>query len=187
MAISRRKAREAALQALYEIEIGHTPTNTAVRRVIKEIELNPDLAGYCEKLVEGVRSNLAAIDDAICLHLTDYSLDRVASVDRNVIRIATYEFYHEPAIPPAVTLNEAIEIAKKYSTAESGRFVNGVLGRILPDSPKENWDPSTAPPEEIESKTESVPEVVVEEEIGPEEAAEVVKNPGWKIRTEVES
>src|SRR5690349_7281417 len=97
--------------------------------------------------------------------IPDYDFNRIAAIDGNILRIAAYELFFEPGIPPAVTINEAIEIAKKYSTAESGKFVNGILGRLLADSPKANWDPASAPAEEIEEpSTEPEYEIEVIEE-----------------------
>ena len=76
--------------------------------------------------------------------MPNYTVDRLTAVDRNVLRVATWELFHLAYIPPVVTINEAIEIAKKYATAESGRFVNGVLGTMLKRSPKRDYDPKTA-------------------------------------------
>jgi N utilization substance protein B len=183
MALHRRKAREVALKALYEIEIGHAPTALAVRQTLEEAELPEELAAYAQRVTEGVRANLAQIDDLLEARLNEYSLDRVAAVDRNLLRLATYELYHEPAVPPAVSIDEAVELAKKYSTAESGKFVNGVLGRILSESPKATWDPALAPAEEIPAVA-VVEEVEVEVvEVEPEEAERLSKVGGWTLRT----
>jgi N utilization substance protein B len=187
VAISRRKGREAALRVLYEIVIGHTSTASALKMTLDELELSPNLTRYVQRLVEGIRANLAEIDDLLGARLNDYSLERVAAVDRNVMRIATYELFHEPAVPPAVTIDEAVEIAKKYSTAESGKFVNGVLGRVLMDSPKADWDPDKAPLEESEFEleviSEEVEEIEIEEvDIQPEEAAKLARVGGWTLR-----
>src|SRR5208283_3207039 len=108
---------------------------------------------------------------------------RVAAVDRNVMRIGAYELLHVPSVPPAVTLNEAVEIAKKYSTAESGKFVNGVLGRFLLDTPKAKWDAATAPIE-VEEKGESAPPPEIEEfEVDEAEAKKLLKVGGWTLRS----
>jgi transcription antitermination factor NusB len=86
------------------------------------MSLSPDLGEYAMKLVRGVRGSLFRLDARIIPVLKDYDYNRLAVVDRNLLRIATFELLEEAAIPPAVTINEAIEIAKKYSTAESGAW-----------------------------------------------------------------
>lgn len=186
MAQSRRKAREAALRTLYEIEIGRVPTNTAMKQTLSEAELSSDQADYAKRLVEGVRTNMSSIDDMLSARIREYAFDRVAAVDRNVMRIATFELFHMPDLPPAVTLNEAVEIAKKYSTAESGRFVNGVLGKLLEASPKADWSPSQASPD-VEEPGEPEPGPEVEEvNLEVEEAKKVAKVGGWTLRDEAE-
>ncbi len=186
MILSKRKAREAAMRALYEIEIGHTDTESALAVVLEESKLVPELRDYTTMLVKGIRGQIAVIDHKLASIIKEYDYTRIAAVDRNVLRVAAYELLEVPQIPPAVTINEAIEIAKRYSTAESGRFVNGVLGRLLEDTPKANWDPATAPAEEHEIPEEE-PEMVVEEivvEEGSEEAKVAARYGGWKIRSD---
>lgn len=182
---SKRKAREAAMRALYEIEIGHTDTNSALEVVLEEAQLPSDMAAYAERLVRGIRGSIAIIDHKLATIIKDYDYSRIAAVDRNVLRVAAYELLEIPEIPPAVTINEAIEIAKRYSTAESGKFVNGILGRLLQDSPKSNWDPSTAPTEVDEDIEEEVEPEVVEEVV--DEASEAGKLAAkfgtWKLRS----
>jgi transcription antitermination protein NusB len=186
MARSRRKARETVLRALYEVEIGKLDPGAVIREGIEAVQLPPEIAAYAERAFNGVREHQEEIDSRLSSLLIEYDFNRIAAVDRNVMRIAAFEMFYEPAIPPAVTLNEAIEIAKKYSTAESGKFVNGVLGRLLKDSPKANWDPATAPKEEPEEiYHEPEPEVVEETiEAGSEEEKKLSKIGGWKLRTE---
>lgn len=187
---SRRKGREAALRALYQLDIiqGTSSTPSILKQVLEELELNDDQAQFAERVVNGVRGpERREIDRKLSMIITEYDFERVAAVDRNVLRIAAYEILHEPAIPPAVTINEAIEIAKKYSTAESGRFVNGILGKLVSESPKANWDRATAPEEIEETSTEPEPEMeVVEEtiEAESEEAQKLAKTFGWKLRSE---
>ena len=187
MARSRRKAREAALQALYKIEIAKSPIATAVEEMREHSELDAGLADYAERLVTSIRNGQAALDRQLASIILDYDYDRVAVVDKNVLRIAAYELLHEPAIPPAVTINEAIEISRKFSTFESGKFVNGVLGKLLEGSPKAKWDPSTAPPEETEEIVhDQEPIEVVEETIqaDSDEAKKLSRIGGWKLRNE---
>ena len=179
---SRRAAREAALRALYQVEVGKASPEASVENIEAFGELPDDLRDFAREVVEGVFSNLPQLDRAIGEKLRDYGLDRIAAVDRNLLRIACYELLHCPEIPPKVTLNEAIELAKKYSTAESGKFVNGVLAAILAESPKALWNPSADEPHE-DSPLE--PEPAVEEvEADSPEAQELAKVGKWTIRSE---
>ena len=172
------------MRTLYEIEIGHTDTTSALAVTLEEANLSPEMAAYAERVVRGIRGNIAMIDHRLASIIKDYDYNRIAAVDRNVLRVAAYELLEVPEIPPAVTINEAIEIAKRYSTAESGKFVNGILGRLLEDSPKANWDPATAPPEAHEAPEEETEPAVVEEvvEEGSDEAKFATKFGTWKIR-----
>ncbi len=186
MAKSRRKARIAALQALYKIEIAKSPIATAIEELREHSDLSPDLLAYAENVVRIVRDQQAHIDKRLASIIKEYDYDRVAVVDKNVLRIAMYELFREPAIPPAVTINEAIEISRKFSTLESGKFVNGVLGRPLQDSPKANWDPATAPPEFAEESEPEEPVEVEEETLqaDSEEAKKLSRVAGWKLKAD---
>jgi transcription antitermination protein NusB len=177
LAKSRRKAREAALRALYQCDVGQCSIRDALFDVLESAELSKDHKEYTETVARGVHEHLEQIDGLLTRYLIDWDLDRIACIDRNLMRLACFELLYIPTMPPAVTLNEAIEIAKKYSTAESGKFVNGVLGSVLMETPKVNWDPSMGEaPEEPAEK-----EVVIEETVTPEEA-EQVKASFWKVR-----
>ncbi len=186
---SRRKAREAALQGLYRVEIGGEPLEDALRDACEALELSPELRSFAQTLGQGVQTHREAIDGQLAALLQSYDFARLAAIDRNMMRLAAYELIHLPAIPPAVTINEAIEICKRYSTAESGRFVNGVLGKLLEATPKAQWDPATAPAEvEIEEPSSEVAEEVEEQviEAGSDEEKELGKVGAWKIRIETE-
>ena len=187
MAKSRRKAREAALRALYEIDIASAFVEDAVEHMIEHADMEQSLVDFAVGLVNGVYDKHEAIDAQLGALLHDYDYERLAAVDRNLMRLAAFELFHEPGIPPAVTINEAVELAKKYSTAESGKFVNGVLGKLLADSPKANWDPSMAdtPADLEEVVVDDVPEIDVEQikEDTPA-AAEFAKIGKWTIRRE---
>jgi transcription antitermination protein NusB len=179
---SRRDAREGALQALYEIEVGKVPSEEAFERMVAETELSHDLEEYARRVVDGVLEHRSEIDERIAGYLRDYDFSRLAAVDRNILRIGAFEILFVPEMPPAVTLNEAIEVAKRFSTAESGKFVNGVLAGLLRNSPKAEWDPASAPPEEPIVRT---PEPVIEEEIvqeDSEEAQDARRFGAWRIR-----
>lgn len=90
----------------------------------------PGLREQAERMTLEIMANLPEIDEMITASVQNYSFDRLNSVDRNILRLGTYELLHTPAVPPAVVINEAIEIAGRFATDESARFVNGVLDRI---------------------------------------------------------
>lgn len=180
---NRRQAREAALKALYEVEIGGTALEDAIAEMHAAAALPEELARFAEELVRGVVEDADRLKRAIEPCLRDWSWDRLAVVDRTLLRIAAFEVFHRSEIPPSVTLDEAIELAKKYSTAESGKFVNGVLGALLQTSPKVDWkDSQGAAPIEDGAPPEQAPQVL---EVGPDapEVEELAKAGLWRIRS----
>jgi len=182
---SRRPAREATLRALYEIEVGRLEGPEAIADTLEHTNLPPDLAEFARAAVAGILGHKSSLDDALSGCLKGWDLPRVAVVDRNVLRLAAYELFHCPSIPPAVTINEAVDLVKKYSTAESGRFVNGVLGELVRRSPKARWDPSADPEEEALAlpEPESEPDIETIQADSPE-ALELTKAGLWKLRHE---
>jgi transcription antitermination protein NusB len=124
----RREGREAAVQYLYLRDL---KGDSDLASYYKFRGLSPSARRFCDSLIGGTLEHQQAIDEAIQKNTQNYELARISVVDRNVLRVAIYEMLHCPEIPPVVSINEAIEIAKKYSTEESGRFVNGVLDQIL--------------------------------------------------------
>src|SRR5262249_38484166 len=111
---SRRKAREAALRALYQIELGGTWPGEAIDEAAQFAELNPDLSAYLSDLVWGVEREKSQLDKALGPLLHKYEMDRLASIDRNILRLAAYEISFVPAIPAPVSIDEAIELAKRF-------------------------------------------------------------------------
>lgn len=189
MVRSRRRARELALRALYEMDIMRVNPDKVILDSIQDQESHFEQRAYAEQLVRGFHANSYRIDSILKGRIKDYDFNRIAAIDRNILRIAVYELYYEPAIPPAVSLNEAVEIAKKYSTAESGKFVNGVLGRVLEESPKANWNPEEAPAEfEEEEPVPEIEEIPAIEEVDIEadsdEARSLARIAGWKLKTD---
>lgn len=132
----RRLAREMAMHALYLADLA--PSCAA-----KAFDLacaNEDDGGMDEKtlefsrgLFEGARGHLASLDKRIQKTATNWSLERMAAVDRNILRLAAFELLHHPETPPKVVIDESIEIARKYSTEDSTRFINGVLDKLKDD------------------------------------------------------
>lgn len=128
---SRRASRELALRALFQVDVAQTSPQDAFETVSDPEKYSEDTLKFAHELVLGVAAHLARIDSVIERHARGWSLERMANVDRNILRLAICELLFRPEIPPSVTIDEAVELAKKYSTAESGRFVNGVLGNIV--------------------------------------------------------
>lgn len=183
---SRRQAREAALKSLYEMEIARTRLEDAIGEMAENNDLSEELTQFAERLIREVYGNRKELDDRIETAVLDYDFDRIAAVDRNLIRIAACELFYFPEIPPAVSINEAIELAKKYSTADSGRFVNGVLGRLLKESPKASWDAAEHLAElETPPPPEPAPEIETLDETTPE-GKELTRVGLWKIRSDGE-
>jgi N utilization substance protein B len=129
--VSRRIAREKALQSLYQIDMTGVSAEQAIRHVTEDGEIR-DLS-FLRQLVLGTVERLQRIDQVIGQYAVGWELDRMASVDRNVLRLAVYELLYEVETPVGVVVNEAVELAKAFSTPESGKFVNGVLGKMLSD------------------------------------------------------
>lgn len=131
--MSRRKAREVALQALFQLDYNQAEPQEALQHVVSEYEtLTDGVAEYAEKLVSGTRQNLQVIDDMISKSAHDWTVDRMAGVDRNILRMALFEHrFMGEEVPHGVIINEAVELAKRYGSADSKRFVNGLLGTLL--------------------------------------------------------
>jgi transcription antitermination protein NusB len=133
----RSRARERALQALYQIDVAATDIDEALGRFWKSFEpVEAEVRSLTEELVRGVAKHRRDVDDTIERTSTNWRLDRMARVDRNVLRLAVYELIRTE-VPVKVVINEAIELGKKYGTESSGAFINGVLDRVASDLPDE--------------------------------------------------
>jgi transcription antitermination protein NusB len=133
---TRRRARESALQALYQIDMTEgSPTDPgqALDRFWHSFHpASADVREYTDQLVHGVIEHLGALDGAIAQASENWRVERMARVDRNILRIAVYEIRFLPDVPKVVAINEALEVAKRFGTEESSRFINGVLDKIEP-------------------------------------------------------
>jgi len=138
----RRKAREYALQFLYGIDLTFLEAEARRERdIFRDLdefwkgagEDNPDIRAFAEGLIRGVVEHLGEIDAVIQKAVDKWTLLRIAAIDRNIIRVAACEILYRQDIPDPVSINEAIEIAKRFSTAESAAFINGILDRISKD------------------------------------------------------
>ena len=126
----RRRAREIALQVLYQLDASQGKAKEVLDLFWENFEPSPKAREFCQRLVEGVCQNLGQIDRLIEDNSENWTLKRMAMVDRNILRLATFELLQCPDIPFKATLNEAIELAKKFGSDDSGSFINGILDKI---------------------------------------------------------
>ena len=132
----RTKARERAVQALYQIDVAATDLEEALSRFWKSFEpVEREVREQAEALVRGVAQHRHEIDDTIEAVSTHWRLDRMARVDRSILRLGVHELLHRPDVPVKVAINEAIELGKKYGSESSGAFINGVLDKVAASVP----------------------------------------------------
>jgi transcription antitermination protein NusB len=133
----RRKAREFALQLLFQLEFtGKSYTPQTIEDFWSDKKEPRDVREFTEALVKGTLDNIEEIDKMIEKGTENWVLKRMAAVDRNILRFAAYEIFFRKDIPSAVTINEALEIAKKYSSSEAASFLNGVLDKLAHEAGK---------------------------------------------------
>ncbi len=129
--MKRRRAREYALQILYQYDLtGIRPSEEDIEKFWAGKNPHPEVRRFTEEIVSGTLRNLQEIDRTIEETSEHWSIERMSVVDRNILRMATYELLYRADIPAAVTINEAIEISKRYSDRDSPAFINGILDRI---------------------------------------------------------
>ena len=129
----RREGREAALQLLYSQDTLPKGAKQDVPEFWNLRRTDESVQKHAMALQQGVLANLRQIDAKITVSLENFSFERLSQVDKNILRIAVYEMFHDDKVPPVVSMNEAIEIAKRFGGEDSGRFVNGVLDRLIKD------------------------------------------------------
>src|SRR5436190_7501517 len=153
---SRRKARECALQMLFAADVAEMTADDVVRSYWAELgesELDETARAFATRLATGTLSNLEQLDERIRSRAEHWRISRMAVVDRNILRLAVYEFLYEPT-PRTVAINEALEIARRFSTYEATQFINGILDAIKRDL-DEQQPQGDIESEESESETES--------------------------------
>jgi len=128
---ARRKARELALQMLYQHDLSGNTPDTIVSTFEDLQKSKPNTRDFATKIFRGTLDNLEKIDEMIAQQADNWRLERMAVVDRNIIRMSVYEFLHEEDTPKLVIIDEAIEIGKKFGTQKSSQFINGILDGIL--------------------------------------------------------
>ena len=131
---SRRAARELALNVRYQVDVAKIPPQEALETALENTGLQEAAAEFATGLVKGVLKYREDIDEKLKDLSVGWELQRQPAVDRNILRMAVYEIEHLDYIPVSVSINEAVELAKMFSTEESGRFVNGVLGALVRQS-----------------------------------------------------
>lgn len=145
----RTQARECALQILYQYEMNPEPIGDILKRFWNEQDeiFDGDIREFAQRLVLGTVKCQAEIDKVLEKYADNWELSRMAMIDRNIMRFAAYELLYLADVPPKVTINEAVNLAKKFSQEESGKFVNGILDKInhteKPKNPKDH-DPTVA-------------------------------------------
>ncbi len=127
---ARRKGREFALQVLYVMDLTKMDREKAIRSVVRGAAAEESTQDFARKLVEGTSANQVELDAMIEKYAKNWELSRMAALDRNLLRMSAYELIYETDTPVSVIIDEAVEIAKSFSTEESPKFVNGILDRI---------------------------------------------------------
>ena len=133
----RTKARECALQVLYQIDITSDEPDVSLKGYWQDNRESEDIMEFTAKLVQGACQKKCEIDRLIAMYAENWTIARMAVVDRNILRMAAYELLYCPDVPAKVCINEAIDLAKKFGDAESGKFVNGIIDRIHKENKKD--------------------------------------------------
>jgi len=134
----RRRARELALQGLYAWEVSGNSLEVVLEEVSEKGEKDGEIVVFASDLLRKIAEHKETLDKDVDLVVENWEYERIALVDRLILRMALCELLHFDEIPPKVTINEAIELAKEYSTSESGRFVNGILDSLYKKFKSEN-------------------------------------------------
>jgi N utilization substance protein B len=139
---ARRSGREAALQMLFQLEASGVEADRVITLFWRNFEADPEGREYADVAVSGIADKLEELDAKIRAAATNWRIERMTRVDRNLLRLGTWELAFRPDVPRAVILDEAVELAKTYGTEESSAFVNGVLAKVADqlgreDAPRE--------------------------------------------------
>jgi N utilization substance protein B len=162
---SRRKARECALQMLFAADVSKTRADELVRIYWAELgdaDVEESAREFATRLATGTLARVAELDERIKSRAEHWRISRMAVVDRNILRLAVYEFMHEPT-PRTVAINEALEIARRFSTYEATQFINGILDAIKRDLDEQHPQEHTIA-EETEQETEDIDDTPVSEQ-----------------------
>ncbi len=138
----RRSGRELAFKLLFQIDVGRSNPDEVFAAAREGSEVSSETWFFASQLARGAWEKKTEIDPIIEKYASGWTLERMANADRNLLRLCLYEIQNRDDIPPSVSINEAVEMAKKYSTLDSGKFINGILGAF-------SRDKGAAPPPEI--------------------------------------
>ena len=127
----RSKARESALQVLYQIDVTGDPVDAVLNQYWHTRNRNPEVVDFANEIVKGTIEHLSEIDTIISQHSESWEISKMPIVDRNILRFAIYEILYMDDIPPKVTIDEAVDLANDYGMPNSGKFINGVLDKIM--------------------------------------------------------
>ncbi len=133
MALRRRAVREKVLQALYAYELSREPIDTIINTIVADLRKQPEAFAFARQLILKVLETVKELDELIRKRVEHWEFNRLAIIDRIILRMGICELMYFDDIPPKVSINEAIEIARSYSTDKSDKFVNGVLDSVLDD------------------------------------------------------
>ncbi|WZP00932.1 transcription antitermination factor NusB [Isosphaeraceae bacterium EP7] len=157
----RTRCREISLQVLYQAEQNEGVSTRQISRFInRRLRGDADQINFAIDLIDGVQEHQETLDNLISRFAENWRIDRMAAIDRNILRLGAFELLYSPDVPARLAINEALELAKRYSTAQSSRFVNGILDRLQgidPNAPLPPLEPEVAP----EVEAEKGPEVVI--------------------------
>ncbi len=158
---SRRRSREMAVQVLYQIDMAQGDVAEALRTFCEHFEAPESIRDFAIELVNGADKHLAEIDGLISRFSEHWRLERMPIVDRNILRLAVFELMYRPDIPSKVSINEAVDLGKKFGSEDSGSFINGILDRIRlhfeeKDRGRKLFDVDSVPNGEVENKAEEI-------------------------------
>ena len=139
----RRKSRETALQVLYQLNITKQDVHTAFTQFGEHFLSDGVADDFIKRLVEGVLEHCPELDRLIEQYSEHWRLDRIDMIDRNILRMALFELLYCEEIPPKVTINEAIDLGKRFGSADSGSFINGILDRVQNEVVKKPFEPKS--------------------------------------------
>ena len=131
--MSRIIARESTMKLLYQMEINNDFSQEVMTTFVEDNQLRADEKSYLYEVINGIKENMKIIDETIQKYSKGWNMNRIAKIDLAILRIAVYEIMFKEEMPHPVSINEAVDISKKYSTNDSSRFINGLLGAIIKD------------------------------------------------------
>ena len=134
----RSKARESALQILYQIDVTGGPVDAVLNQYWYTRNRNPEVVDFANEIVKGTTEHLSEIDAIISQHSENWEIGKMPIIDRNILRFAIYEILYMDDIPPKVTIDEAVDLANNFGTPNSGKFINGILDKIMTLNTKNN-------------------------------------------------